>query len=152
MTLKEKFKALMKNYKSITSSNEELKNQSEYLRCQLGESMKPKKKKILASSSGSVCKEDSEEDSNPLVSSSEEELQRRSWSNRMYSSNLNDFRVEISEWLHTVQRVFDYKGVSEAKEVKLIAIKLRKYADHWWTNCCKKGSKNEKTRLGLGRK
>jgi len=71
-----KFGALMKNYETVVSSNEELNNHIEYLRRQLDELMK-QKKKILTSSSGSMGKEESEKDCNPLDSSSEEEPQRR---------------------------------------------------------------------------
>ena len=52
ITLEEKFEALMKNCEAITTTNEELKNYNEYLRYQLGESLK-QKRKILASASSS---------------------------------------------------------------------------------------------------
>jgi len=51
-----------------------------------------------------------------------------------------DFRVEIPEfegqlnpddfldWLNTAERVFRYKEVRDDKKVKLVALKLRKYA------------------------
>jgi len=44
MSLEQKFEALMKTYQSISSSNQELKNQNEYLRRKLGEALKQKKK------------------------------------------------------------------------------------------------------------
>ena len=65
-------------------------------------------------------------------------------------ANSNDFRVEIPEyegkldpedfldWLHTVERVCEYKDVSEEKKVKLVALRLLKYASLWWTNLCAK--------------
>jgi len=40
MTLDEKFEALMKNYEALRLQDKEIKNHNEYLRCQLGESMK----------------------------------------------------------------------------------------------------------------
>jgi len=40
LTLEEKFEALMSSYQSISSLNQEVKNQNEYLKCQLGEAMK----------------------------------------------------------------------------------------------------------------
>jgi len=55
-------------------------------------------------------------------------------------TNSNDFRVkvaefagkldpdEILEWLHTVERIFEYKEVPEDKKVKLVALRLCKYA------------------------
>jgi len=44
MTLEERFEALMKSYESVSSSYEEVKNQNEYLGCQLGEAMMQKRK------------------------------------------------------------------------------------------------------------
>ena len=72
---------------------------------------------------------------------------RREW---RPPSNSNNFRVELLEfegkldldefleWLHTVERIFDYKEVPEDKKVKLVALRLRKYASLWWTNLCSK--------------
>ncbi|KAL9438185.1 hypothetical protein AB3S75_023951 [Citrus x aurantiifolia] len=57
-----------------------------------------------------------------------------------------DFKVEIPEfegrmqpeefvdWLNTVERIFEYRDVPEDRKVKLIAIKLKKYASLWWEN------------------
>ena len=57
-----------------------------------------------------------------------------------------DFKVEIPEfegqlnpddfleWLSTVERVFEYKDIPDDKKVKLVALKLRKYASIWWNN------------------
>ena len=70
-------------------------------------------------------------------------------------ANSNDFRVEIPEyegrldpedfldWLHTVERVFEYKDVPEEKKVKLVALRLHKYASLWWTICVQKELGNE---------
>jgi len=68
-------------------------------------------------------------------------------------ANTNHFKVEILEfegkldpeefldWLHTVERVFDYRDVSDDKRVKLVASRPRKYASLWWKNSsAKKGS------------
>jgi len=46
MTLEEKFEALMKSYQSVSSSNQELKNQNEYLGRQLRELLKQKEKAV----------------------------------------------------------------------------------------------------------
>ena len=55
----------------------------------------------------------------------------------------NDFRVDIPEfegkldldeflhWLQTVESVFDYKDILDEEKVKLIALKLRRYASTW---------------------
>ena len=36
--------------------------------------------------------------------------------------------------MQTVERIFDFKEVPEEGKVKLVALKLRKYASLWWTN------------------
>ena len=55
-------------------------------------------------------------------------------------ANIIDFKVSIPEfeakldpeefldWLHTVERVFEYKGIPEDKKVELVALRLCKYA------------------------
>jgi len=57
-----------------------------------------------------------------------------------FHANNNDFRVEVPEfegkldpkefldWLHTVERIFEYKDIPNDKKVKLVALRLRKYA------------------------
>jgi len=74
-------------------------------------------------------------------------------------TNSNDFRVEFPkfegkldpdeflEWLHTVEQIFDYKEVPEEKKVKLVALRLRKYASLWWTNLCSKGIRERKLKI-----
>ena len=64
--------------------------------------------------------------------------------------NSNDFKVEFLEfegrfdhddfleWLHALERVFDYKDIPDDKKVKLVALRLRRYASLWWTNHCAK--------------
>ncbi|VFQ89741.1 unnamed protein product [Cuscuta campestris] len=51
---------------------------------------------------------------------------------------------EFLEWLETVERVFDFKDVSNEKKVKIVALKFRKYASTWWTNTCTKRRRNDK--------
>jgi len=86
--------------------------------------------------------------SHNLESSSDEEPFRRPRPEQRGQGNSNDFRVEIPEyegkldpedfldWLHIVERVFEYKDVPKEKKVKLVALGLRKYASLWWTNFC----------------
>jgi len=74
-----------------------------------------------------------------------------------------DFRVVIPEfegqldpdhflgWL-TVQRVFEYKDIPDDKKVKLVALKLRKYASIWWENLVAQGQGKVKVRFELGSK
>lgn len=39
---------------------------------------------------------------------------------------------DFIDWLSTVERVFDLKDIPDKYKVKLVAIKLRKYASLWW--------------------
>lgn len=39
---------------------------------------------------------------------------------------------EFIDWLHTVERIFEYEDVPEHYKVKLVAIKLKKHASIWW--------------------
>ncbi|KAI4320315.1 hypothetical protein MLD38_033811 [Melastoma candidum] len=41
---------------------------------------------------------------------------------------------EFIDWMHTVERIFDYEDVPEDRKVKLAALKLKKYASLWWEN------------------
>jgi len=38
---------------------------------------------------------------------------------------------EFLEWMQTVERIFEYEEIPEDKKVKLVALKLRKYAPLW---------------------
>jgi len=39
---------------------------------------------------------------------------------------------DFIDWLQTVERIFDLRQVPESLKVKLVAIRLRKYASLWW--------------------
>ncbi|KAJ0491866.1 putative retrotransposon gag domain-containing protein [Helianthus annuus] len=54
---------------------------------------------------------------------------------------------EFVEWIHTVERVFDYKQTSEEHKVKIVALKLRKYASTWWSNVCSKRERAGKDKI-----
>ncbi|KAI4370510.1 hypothetical protein MLD38_018860 [Melastoma candidum] len=41
---------------------------------------------------------------------------------------------EFMDWMHTIERIFDYKEVPEERKVKLAALNLKKYARLWWEN------------------
>lgn len=45
---------------------------------------------------------------------------------------------ELSDWLHTVDRGFEYKDVPENRNVKLVAIKLKRHASIWWEHLKKR--------------
>jgi len=51
------------------------------------------------------------------------------------------------EWLHTVERISEYKDVPEDKKVKQVALRLRKYASLWWTNLCNKRIRERKLKI-----
>ncbi|PWA85827.1 hypothetical protein CTI12_AA145160 [Artemisia annua] len=54
---------------------------------------------------------------------------------------------EFVEWLRTVERVFDYKQTTEDNKVKIVALKLRKYASTWWSNTCLKRERAGKEKI-----
>jgi len=76
-----------------------------------------------------------------------------------FQANSNDFRVEILEfegkldpsefleWMHMVERVFEYKDVPDDKKVKLAALRIRKYASLRWTNLCPKSVRCRKVKI-----
>jgi len=49
--------------------------------------------------------------------------------------------------MQTVERVFEYKDVPDDKKVKLVALRLRKYASLWWTNLWAKRVRNRKSKI-----
>ena len=76
-----------------------------------------------------------------------------------FQENSNDFRVEIPEFegklnpkellncMHTIEGVFEYKEVPKDKKVKLVALRLRKYDSHWWTNLYAKRARERKAKI-----
>ena len=42
--------------------------------------------------------------------------------------------VEFVDWLHVIERVFEYKEILEEHKVKIVAAKLKKHALIWWEN------------------
>ena len=119
------------------------------------------KQRIFESPTGSTPEEENNEDVESQHSEYElneipRRTPRREWRT---PSNPNDFRVELPEfegkldpdefleWLNTVERIFDYKEVPEDKKVKLVALRLRKYASLWWTNLCNKRIRERKPKI-----
>ena len=49
--------------------------------------------------------------------------------------------------MQTVERIYEYKEVSEDNKVKLVALKLRKYASLWWTNLLAKRVRQGKGKI-----
>jgi len=51
------------------------------------------------------------------------------------------------EWLQAVERAFECKEISEEKKVKLVVLKLRKYASLWWINLLAKRVRQGKGKI-----
>jgi len=51
------------------------------------------------------------------------------------------------EWLQTVERIFDYKEISDGNKVKLVALRLCKCASLWWSNLCAKRARQGKGKI-----
>jgi len=94
--------------------------------------------------------------SHNIDSSSDERLRMTRLEPR-FQENTNDFKVKIPEFdgkldpeefldcLHTVECVCEYKYVPEDKKVKLVALRLRKYASLWCANLCAKRVRERKS-------
>ena len=150
-------RSLEERFEQLLKLNEEKDAQLEYLRKRLGQAMKMKQKEIPSShlSSESESMEDEVFD-NPFSSQKKE---RRPRSSRRTQLQPMDFKVDIPEfegqlnpddfldWLHTVERVFDYKDIPDDKKVKLVALKLRKYASIWWSNVLTKRARKGKGKI-----
>ncbi|KAJ9547218.1 hypothetical protein OSB04_019761 [Centaurea solstitialis] len=54
---------------------------------------------------------------------------------------------EFVEWLRIVERIFDYKQTTGENKVKIVALKLRKYASTWWLNTCLKRERAGKEKI-----
>ncbi|VFQ89808.1 unnamed protein product [Cuscuta campestris] len=93
---------------------------------------------------------------NALQGSDHEDDASTSSTNKAKTNDGSDFKVDVPtfegkndldeflEWLETVERVFDFKEVSDEKKVKIVALKFRKDASTWWTNTCTKWRRNHK--------
>jgi len=104
-----------------------------------------------------------ESEGNPFATS-DKDLERRPIRARRGKQLALDFKVEIPEfegqlnpdefieWMNTVERVFTYKDVPDDKKVKLVALKLRKYASIWWSNVVSKRARKEKDKIRSWRK
>ena len=46
-----------------------------------------------------------------------------------------------------MERVFDYKQTPDNKKVKIVALKLRKYASTWWASVCAKRARQDKDKI-----
>ena len=169
MSMDEKLEAITNQMQELVSSNQELRAQNEYLKKQLGDSMKQKQK---MQGSGGIRIEEPSERPRRMRGENEEDINRalfeleeeevpfvRAIRDPKPTSNLGDFKVEIPEfegkldpdefieWLQTVERVFEFKEIPEDKKVKLVALRLRKYASLWWTNLNAKITRERKSKI-----
>jgi len=118
-------------------TNKEFKTRNEYLRKQLGSTMRQKQKLQEDGERVGTDYGNEEQASNALSFSEDdvpfERTRRTAWP----TFNSNDFKVEIPEfegelnpdefleWLQTVERIFEYKQIPEDRKVKLVALRLR---------------------------
>ncbi|GJX54965.1 transposase, MuDR, MULE transposase domain protein, partial [Tanacetum coccineum] len=54
---------------------------------------------------------------------------------------------EFIDWISTVERVFDLRDIPDNLKVKVVAIKLRKYASLWWDHVKQKRRQQGKSRV-----
>ncbi|VFQ73774.1 unnamed protein product [Cuscuta campestris] len=125
-------------HEELVASNAALQAQVDYLAKQIAQLTKQKLAMLQSS--------DDEEDASSSATIRTKAQDKSS----------SDFKVDIPifegkndpdeflEWLETVERVFDFKEVSDEKKVKLVALKFRKYASTWWSNIKTKRSRDEK--------
>ena len=158
-TVEEKLEAMSKQMQEMSVAHQELRAQNEYLRKQLGNHMK-QKQKFFEVGEQSGTKYRGEEEASNASSYSDDEIpfERRRRVVRP-TFNSNDFKVEIPEfegkldpdefheWLQTVERIFEYKEIPDDRKVKLVALRLRKYASLWWTNLNAKRTRERKSKI-----
>ena len=140
MSLEERLEVLSKQMQEMSVSNQELKAQNEYLRKQLGSHMKQKQKLQEPSIRIGMDYGHEEEASNALSFSEEDVPFKRTQRRTRSTFNSNEFKVEIpefegkldpdefTEWLQIGERIFDFEEILEDKKVKIVALRLRKYA------------------------
>jgi len=122
--------------------------------------MMQEKPGTLRSSRSTSKQVDSDDKSNSVGDFKEDVYTRRSRRHhRPQDRSYNDFRVDIPEfegqldpdilldWLQTVERIFKFKGIPEEGKVKLVALKLRKYASIWWSNVVTKRVRKGKGKI-----
>jgi len=149
--LEEKFEQLIK-------LNAEKDAQLEYLRKQLDQARRNNRREIRSSHSSDSQSVGGESEGNPFATS-DEDLKRRPRRARRGKQLALDLKVEIPgfegqlnsdefiEWMNTVERVFEYKDVLDDKKVKLVALKLRRYASIWWSNVLSKRARKGKGKV-----
>ena len=158
-TVEEKLEAMSKQMQEMSVAHQELRAQNEYLRKQLGNHMKQKQRLFeVGEQSGTKYKAEEEVSNASSYSDDEIPFERRRREVRP-TFNSNDFKIDIPEfegrlnpddfleWLQTVERIFEYKEIPEDRKVKLVALRLRKYASLWWTNLTAKRTRERKSKI-----
>ncbi|XP_056694837.1 uncharacterized protein [Spinacia oleracea] len=54
---------------------------------------------------------------------------------------------DFIEWLHTVERVFDFKDIPDDRKVKIVAIKFKKHASIWWENLKRQREREDRSKI-----
>ena len=149
---------LAKKIQEDTEQNQETQAQNEYLRKQLGIVLKQKQKTSEETFQYEPRRQE-QVFSQEVDSSSDDEPIIMGRAEQWFQASTNDFKVEVPQlkgkldaeeflnWLHTGERVLEYKDVPEDKEVKMVASRLRKYASLQWTNRSVKWVRERKPRI-----
>ncbi|GKA72633.1 transposon ty3-I gag-pol polyprotein, partial [Tanacetum coccineum] len=58
-----------------------------------------------------------------------------------------DGKLDPDEFVEWIRRLFDYKETTDDNKVKIVALKLRKYASTWWSNVCLKRERMGKEKI-----
>jgi len=66
------------------------------------------------------------------------------WIFKSLKANLIDLFLD---WLQNVERIFEFKDILEGKKVKLVPLKLRKYAFIWLSNVVSKRVRKGKEKI-----
>jgi len=133
----------------------EMEAQVKYLQTQLGQLLEEKQRwnRTPKNYHTRVDSDVSEREENSVQGNSSERGSIRR------EGSYGDFKVDIPEfegqldpdyfldWLQTVERVFEYDDILEDKKVKLVALKLRKYASIWWANLVAKRARKGKGKI-----
>jgi len=136
-----------------------------YLQSYFAQLMRDRRKDLRGSPTPNepIDSDESDLDYNPFGSESAASRSSRR-QGRHHGGGFNDFKVDIPEfegkldpdefldWLQIVERVFNYKDISNEKKIKLVALKLRKYTSTWWANVLSKRAKKGKGKIRTWRK
>ncbi|PKU79185.1 hypothetical protein MA16_Dca000529 [Dendrobium catenatum] len=105
--------------------------------------------------------QEEEEEVNPFHQDlhSEDEERRNAPSRARHPSDDSGVKVELPKfdgrldpdefvnWLHTVDRIVDFKEIPPDRVVKLVAIKLKKIASLWWENLKRNRDREGKSKI-----